>query len=106
MIQKKKVDKENVDLLSREVLEVESEAERLRRQVGDQERELTSVKKETENLFSSIRNQREGKEQRLSSLQEAEEEINKMKEDREKLRDKAHQFEMNIQESGDEAFRE
>jgi chromosome segregation protein len=78
LIQKKKVDKENVDLLSREVLEVESEAERLRRQVGDQERELTSVKKETENLFSSI---------------------NKMKEDREKLRDKAHQFEMNIQES-------
>ncbi|MGC9322042.1 MAG: AAA family ATPase, partial [Kosmotogaceae bacterium] len=76
-----------------------SEAERLRRQVGDQERELTSVKRETENLFSSIRNQREGKEQRLSSLQEAEEEINKMKEDREKLREKAHQFEMHIQES-------
>jgi len=99
LIQKKKVDKENIDLLSREVVEVESETDRLRRQVGDQERELASVKRETENLFSSIRNQREGKEQRLSSLQEAEEEINKMKADREKLRDKAHQFEMHIQES-------
>ncbi|CCU85721.1 Chromosome partition protein Smc [Mesotoga infera] len=99
LIQKSKADQENIDLLSREVSEVESETERLRRQVADQERELTSVKKETEDLFSSIRNQREGKEQRLSALQEAEEEINEMKAEREKLREKSHKLEMHIQES-------
>jgi chromosome segregation protein len=71
LIQKKKNDQESIELLSREVTELESETERLRKQVADQERELSSVKKETENLFSSIRYQREGKEQRLSALQEA-----------------------------------
>ena len=99
LIQKKKNDQESIELLSREVTELESETERLRKQVADQERELSSVKKETENLFSSIRYQREGKEQRLSALQEAEEEINRLKDEREKLREQSHQIEMHIQES-------
>ena len=99
LIQKKKNDQESIELLSREVTELESETERLRKQVADQERELSSVKKETENLFSSIRYQREGKEQRLSALQEVEEEINRLKDEREKLREQSHQIEMHIQES-------
>ncbi len=99
LIQKKKNDQESIELLSREVTELESETERLRKQVADQERELSSVKKETENLFSSIRYQREGKEQRLSALQEAEEEITRLKDEREKLREQSHQIEMHIQES-------
>ena len=99
LIQKKKNDQESIELLSREVTELESETERLKKQVADQERELSSVKKETENLFSSIRYQREGKEQRLSALQEVEEEINRLKDEREKLREQSHQIEMHIQES-------
>jgi len=99
ILEKKRSDQENVNLLSREMQEVEEETERLRKQVADQEREIASVKRETEDLFSSIRYQREGKEQRLNALQEAEGVINELKEKREKKRDRSHQLEMLIQES-------
>jgi chromosome segregation protein len=99
IVEKKRFDQESSGLLIKEMQEVEEETERLRRQVSDQERELASVKKETEDLFSSIRFQREGKEQRLQALQEVEEVISDLKEQREKKRERSHQLEMLIQES-------
>lgn len=98
-LERRSLDQENLNLLSAEMQTVEEETERLRKQVSDQERELNSLKRETEDLFSSIRYQREGKEERLSALQDAEGAINQLKQHREKKRDRSHQLEMLIQES-------
>ncbi len=90
---------EQLNLLGRQLSDLEKEAEKLKENVEEQARELASLKKETESLFNNIRYQREGKEKRLSSLQEVEEAINTFKSEREDKREASHKLELSIQES-------
>jgi len=90
---------EQVNLLSKQLTDLEDEASKLKENVEEQSRELASLKKETEALFKNIRYQREGKEKRLATLQEVEEEIDELKSQREDKREVAHKLELSIQES-------
>ncbi|OAA31183.1 chromosome segregation protein SMC [Kosmotoga arenicorallina S304] len=96
---KKRSNQEEIGVLSKELNQLETDSERLRKQVDEQNRELESLKKETQSLFDNIRYQREGKEERFNRLQEAENGINALKEQREKKRENMHQMELLIQET-------
>lgn len=99
IVDKKKINAEQVSIKAKEMVTLEEETERLRKQVADQVRELSGIKKETENLFVNIRDQREGKEQKLNVLQDLENKINDLKEEREKKKEKLHQLDLMVKES-------
>lgn len=84
--------------LQRQAVELETQIERTKLELLENARELESIRKETEELFESMRMQRMDKDQKLNQLNELEMQMNQLKEEREKLRENSHHLELLIQE--------
>ncbi|MCS7174279.1 chromosome segregation protein SMC [Pseudothermotoga sp.] len=84
--------------LQRQAVELETQIERTKLELLENARELESIRKETEELFESMRMQRMDKDQKLNQLNELETRMNQLKEEREKLRENSHHLELLIQE--------
>ncbi len=95
--QKQRLEEESLQLASQSE-EIEKEIDRLRNTMLENQRELETVKKETENLFETMRMQRSDKDQKLAQLDELEKKMQQMKEEREKSREYLHHLELSIQE--------
>lgn len=95
--QKQKLDDESSQLVIQSE-EIEKEIDRLKNILLENQRELETVKKETENLFETMRMQRSDKDQKLSQLDDLEKKMQHIKDEREKSREYLHHLELSIQE--------
>ena len=78
---------------------LEEEIQQLKLKVNEIELELKSIKKDTNDLFEAIRLQREGKEKKIREIQELENKIERLKQQREELRENLHNLELMKQET-------
>ncbi|MEJ5230045.1 MAG: chromosome segregation protein SMC [Pseudothermotoga sp.] len=95
--QKQKLQEESAQFKTQSE-EIEKEIDRLKNTLLENQRELETVKRETENLFEMMRMQRTDKDQKLAQLDELEKKMQKIKDEREKLREYLHHLELSTQE--------
>ncbi len=95
---KKENNVHNIMEYSANMKKYEEETARFKEQISTQETELNSIKADIENLFGSMKFQREGKDEHYKKLQSLEDIIKEIKNKREDKREEVHNLDLKIQE--------